>query len=233
MKLKLAFRGQHVWRGVKSVAGDAGRAAAKGVKSFARNPIATHSAGGAVLGGASMGLLGYSQKYDPKTHKYIKKKDRKKNAIRAGIAGAVSGGLYGASLGIEKSIADDSRRAAYEAYTRAHSHGYHGSHSTTGNWWDDPNAGRPRGAGGNPFRSKSQPGPVPDWLHGVKTKAEAKTKWREVARKHHPDMGGNAETFKRYNNEWDHFEKHHFSKLSHVMIEAFMNEITSISRSMR
>ena len=55
-----------------------------------------------------------------------------------------------------------------------------------------------------------------------KTKAEVKKKYREQARKHHPDLGGDAEHFKKVNNAYDHVEKSPwFSKLASGFWEGF------------
>lgn len=68
---------------------------------------------------------------------------------------------------------------------------------------------------------------IPSWLKGVKTKAEAKSAYRAEARKHHPDLGGNAEKFKKIQSDWEGFEKQHFDKLSHVL-QGFFSELFTI-----
>jgi hypothetical protein len=49
----------------------------------------------------------------------------------------------------------------------------------------------------------------------IKTKLEAKRVYREAARKHHPDMGGNAEKFKKLSTDWEGIENSNwFQKLA-------------------
>jgi hypothetical protein len=73
---------------------------------------------------------------------------------------------------------------------------------------------------------------IPSWLKGVKTKAEAKSAYRAQARKHHPDLGGNAEKFKGVQSDWEGFEKQHFNKLSHSMA-AFLDELACMAEARR
>lgn len=72
----------------------------------------------------------------------------------------------------------------------------------------------------------------PEWLKGVKTKAEAKAKHRAEALKHHPDRGGSEEKMKKLNNDWDNFKAHHFDKLSYILprIMAELERIRAASR---
>jgi F0F1-type ATP synthase membrane subunit c/vacuolar-type H+-ATPase subunit K len=64
---------------------------------------------------------------------------------------------------------------------------------------------------------------VPAWARAAKNKTEAKSIFRSLARKHHPDLGGNAEKMKQVNDEWAKFEKTRlFNKLSAA---AFLNEL--------
>jgi hypothetical protein len=58
---------------------------------------------------------------------------------------------------------------------------------------------------------------VAPWLRDVRTKAEAKTRFRQQARANHPDTGGSADAMKKINEQWDNAQKHpSFKKLSHV-----------------
>lgn len=68
---------------------------------------------------------------------------------------------------------------------------------------------------------------VPSWLHGAKSKTHAKSIYRDLARKHHPDLGGNAEKMKAVNQQWEKFEKSRaFKKLSS---DAFFDELFKIA----
>lgn len=73
---------------------------------------------------------------------------------------------------------------------------------------------------------------IPSWLKGVKTKAEAKSKYREQAHKHHPDKNpGNKEAeerFKTVSKEWEDFETHHLHKLSHSMFQELFRIVTGV-----
>ncbi len=66
-------------------------------------------------------------------------------------------------------------------------------------------------------RSAPPKSSAPEWLRGVKTKAEAKAKHRAEAMKHHPDRGGSEEKMKKLNSDWDAYKAHHFNKLSHIL----------------
>jgi hypothetical protein len=68
---------------------------------------------------------------------------------------------------------------------------------------------------------------MPEWLKGVKSKAEAKAKFRDLARQHHPDRGGNVEKMKKINAEWEAAQAHHeFPKTASV--SAFVDELFEI-----
>lgn len=88
----------------------------------------------------------------------------------------------------------------------------------------------PPGGGGYTPPPRPPPAPAnhPEWLKGVKTKAEAKAKYRDMAKQHHPDRGGDTRKMQDINSEWDKFQKHpDFSKLSHVL-GSFFDELSSI-----
>lgn len=75
---------------------------------------------------------------------------------------------------------------------------------------------------------------MPDWLKGAKTRTEAKSKMRAEARKHHPDLGGNAEKMKGVNTDWEDFQKsEHWGKMkeSSAMYFGFFNELEKIYRN--
>lgn len=91
---------------------------------------------------------------------------------------------------------------------------------------------RARAGGGYSGRSSSHASArasVPEWLSGVTTKVEAKSRFRAQARKHHPDLGGSAERMKAVNGEWADFEKHHFDKLAYLRFRSFVDESLKIA----
>lgn len=65
----------------------------------------------------------------------------------------------------------------------------------------------------------------PTWLKGVKTKSDAKAKFRAVARQHHPDLGGSTEKMKKVNDEWSAWE----GKFKEAMFSAFADELEKIA----
>ncbi len=70
--------------------------------------------------------------------------------------------------------------------------------------------------------------PVPTWLNGVKTKAEAKARYHQVARTLHPDVGGNEDMFKNLGDQWESFKEFHFHKLANFL-PALTDELEKIS----
>lgn len=72
---------------------------------------------------------------------------------------------------------------------------------------------------------------MPDWLHGVKTQAEAKSRFRAEARKHHPDAGGSTARMQEINAQWAKAQKHPgFPK---VAMAAFSDELFEILKAVR
>lgn len=70
---------------------------------------------------------------------------------------------------------------------------------------------------------------TPDWLKDVKTKVDAKKKYREQAAKHHPDRGGNTKDMQDINNAWEAFKKSSdFNKLG-MRLPSFFQELLQIS----
>jgi predicted double-glycine peptidase len=60
-----------------------------------------------------------------------------------------------------------------------------------------------------PPSSRSRPNmntPLP--FKGVKSKAEAKQRYRDLAMKHHPDVGGSKEKFQDLHNAWQNYQQH-------------------------
>ena len=69
---------------------------------------------------------------------------------------------------------------------------------------------------------------TPDWLKDVKTKADAKKKYREQAAKHHPDRGGNTKDMQDINNAWEAFKRSSdFNKLG-MRLPSFFQELLEI-----
>lgn len=55
----------------------------------------------------------------------------------------------------------------------------------------------------------------------ITTKKQAKNIYREAARKHHPDMGGNEETFKKVSTDWENIQNGGwFNKLAMIIKSA-------------
>lgn len=68
--------------------------------------------------------------------------------------------------------------------------------------------------------------PLPAWLKGVKTKAEAKAAWKAEARKTHPDLhGGDGSKFDQVKTEWKAQESH----FKTAMLIAFADELEKIA----
>lgn len=49
---------------------------------------------------------------------------------------------------------------------------------------------------------------VAPWLKGVKTKAEAKSRFRDLARTTHPDLGGSTSRMQTVNDQWAQAQAH-------------------------
>lgn len=184
---------------------------------------------GTVVGGGFGGALsGYSEKKRQDAHmesKKFKKQDparqekyrskRLGKILRKGVSGALSGGMLGAAWKTPES-AD---RHAFKTLRRIRNSRTSRARSSYG-------SGSARGSG-EARSAKVKDVGTPEWLKGVKTKADAKTKFREQAKMHHPDRGGSEEKMKKVNSEWDSFQKHHFNKLSHIL-PAFLDELKEI-----
>lgn len=164
-----------------------------------KNPTAV----GASLGAAGGGALGRVEgAYNEKHHKRDVKIGIRAGKTMGTIGGAIAGGVTGGGIGRTASL-----NREYKKWSRRFVRGF-----------------------GNSGRSAPRPQNVkpPDWAKGAKTKAEVKTRYRAQAMKHHPDRGGNAETMKKVNTEWEAFEKSpNFKKLGHVL-SSFLDELELI-----
>lgn len=191
-------------------------------------PEIPYGIGGAVgAGGLTLGLTHAAKKWTEKQPSFKKlkpatKEKRKKEmnkAIKWGTIGnAILGGLEFASLGADLGSHRRYMRAARKASKGA------------GRYWKGRSSYG--GYGGYARPPKADEVKVPDWLKGVKTKADAKTKFREQAKTHHPDRGGSEEKMKKVNSEWDNFQKHHFNKLAFLM-PSFLDELRRIREASR
>lgn len=166
--------------------------------------------GAALGGGLTASLAAGLGKHRDKKGKPIEKKvtpsDRFTWGLRAGVAGAISGGLLGHEVHGFRSALND-----FKAYSQAR---------------------RAAGAGGYSARSRvnsSPSGKMPDWLKGATNKAEAKAKYRAMSRQHHPDLGGSTDKMKKINEEWDSWQ----GKFKEAMLFAFADELEKIARASR
>lgn len=155
------------------------------------------------IGGSLVGGVagGYSASKNNKEHHSFGKK--LKRVTRGVAGGAFTGGLIGNLAASPWQMQEDLRR-------------YRTSRRSSG----------PSGEARS--RPVKDPG-TPAWLKGVKTKTDAKVKFREQAKIHHPDRGGSEERMKQINSEWDAYQKHGFNKLSFVM-PSFFSELREIYR---
>lgn len=144
---------------------------------------------GAAAGGLGFGSIGYIHgKKREKDKAPTKRSDRWAEAAMAGAMGAGYGHMFGA-------MARGHRLQMHQIFHHT------GEHRT--------------GGFGTPSKTHAPP---PKWAKGAKTKAEAKKRYRAEAKKHHPDIGGDPETMKKVNTEWEAFENSsHFDKLAHLM----------------
>lgn len=139
-----------------------------------------------------------------------------------GLGGAVAGGVIGAAPSkhtdaqgnvhhhsIGGRIARGAIGAGIGAYT-GHSVGRVGGAITNAHRWN----------------KGTRPGITrPDWLKNAKTKAEAKAAFREQAKKTHPDHGGNADSFRNMQKEWEQHEP----TFKVAMLAAFQDELEKIA----
>lgn len=98
------------------------------------------------------------------------------------------------------------------------------SSSSSAGGWGQRARGRSSPHDAPPIKPKGRAPPVPKWAEGAKTKAEYKNKYREQAKIHHPDRGGDLRKMQTLNAEHDAFTSHpesEFHKMSHVLASFF------------
>ena len=190
---------------------------------------------GALLGSVSGGYMGYLHHHlTPALNEgavsslkeRIRSSGRKFPDVHRAVGTAAGAGLggYAAYKGQEaankksKKKGGDPRAAAAVGAAYGASLGH-----TAGSWARFGHLHRAqRSMGTGPTTSAA----IPAWLKGVKTKAEAKSRYRAEARKHHPDLGGDPERMKKVTTEWGDYEKHHFDKLSQPMFRELFRIFT-------
>jgi len=161
------------------------------------------------LYGAGVGALAGARHESPKTVPKKKRWTRRQKVVRGALIGAAAGGLYGVGQGAQV------RTKGYQQYWK-------------GKKWQQGKKWQHRSAPGFGFRQKVKP---PSWVAGVKTKEEAARRFKQQARKVHPDLGGSTEAMKNLNTEWSKFRKSpDFTKLSAFM-PSFFNELDFIVKN--
>lgn len=177
---------------------------------------------GAVIGGGAYGTLGavgahsHNKRVKQKKTRPGESKKKIHPALLGGALGA-TGALSGAYIGQQvHNIRQDAK--FWRNLKRR---------TSWGSWRSG--SGRPGSGGGYaPPPHRERQVSTPAWMGNVKTKTDAKKAWRAQAQKHHPDRGGNAETMKKINAEWDAFENSdNFKKLAGVL-PSFLDELMEI-----
>ena len=182
---------------------------------------------GAVIGGgigaAIGGLAGYASGGEKKKPT---KKDRREAALYSAISGGITGAFLGGAMGGVSTGRRDQRpfgggRGAYggrsqsdwerefsEIFRRARERR---RQRYGGGRYGGGQRQRRGGAQGSDrsVHFRQRPGPKPDWMGDVKSKDEAKKKWRKVVMKVHPDRARTTkqrneyeEKAKKINAEW-------------------------------
>lgn len=188
---------------------------------FSWGPL-TGGLAGAGIGGGLGGLAGYYRPTD-RSGQLISDAtgaQRRKAALRGATGGALAGGILGAHAGDIAKIVRQSRgaRQAQGDYYRAHEEARRKAWEEQGRRRSRAWAGGATGGGTSYAR--------PSWLKDAKTKAEAKSMFREQAKRTHPDRGGSDEAMKKLNDEWEKFQDSaDFFKMS----SAFLDELTKIA----
>lgn len=145
--------------------------------------------------GVQKGVKDMAREAGIPTHGKKFKDFKDKTHRRSQIAAAVGLGLYG---GVQGGIAGHSIGQINGRYSRYSRYSNHGGQSANPSRRDHTSILKDLG--------------IP---HTVKTKMEAKTHFRNLARKHHPDLGGDAEKMKKINNDFEDLQKTQwFAKLA-------------------
>jgi hypothetical protein len=169
--------------------------------------IVRSTAAGTAIGAGAGGALGIADAAnlvdDDRTSE-----NAKSRIIGNVIHGALVGSVFGLSHGVAKSVpnyggsGDPSSYGGYEGYKRRH--------------------------GVGPDKKE----PLPDWLKGVKTKNEAKRRYRDLARKNHPDRGGDTKKMQDITTAWESAQMHSdFPKTASIFFEALLSELEKIGAS--
>lgn len=235
-----------------SVTGQLSKARIKRLENYAKkHKLPTGKSApliGTGVGGALGGAYGYyGTKIENQKHK--KKKDRSDplgTAVLTGAVGAYGGHQLGHLLRssqlssvahkktmsqyqpgklkdyLSKRWARSARSRAQQDYANRRPGGRPGGRSS---WWGG------RSSSGEAPSAHVRDTGIPSWLRGVTTKAEAKRRYRDKVRIHHPDKPtGNTRTMQDINAEWDSFSKHHFDKLGSAY-RAFLEELIEIEKT--
>jgi hypothetical protein len=152
--------------------------------------------------GTGLGYLGYRSE---------KKKGRDpslgSHLAWGGLKGGIIGGLSGHSVHEVRKASDAFKK--YRQEYRQYRQGYRQYR---------------QGYGGH-----SNVARTPEWLKGVTTKAEAKKRYKSLARTVHPDLGGSPTKMRDVNAEWTAFENSPlFEKLAYVLL-SFYDELSKIT----
>lgn len=190
---------------------------------LAVNPELRKGIIGGAIGSTLSGGGSYAGMKVDENSKKFKKMSKKKQKVRkifnrVGIGvNALIGGVYGAQAGADFGSIDKMRRNSKKRQKK-----------WKNDWKDyDFGFGKKRSNNNEARAPHTKDVGIPEWLKGVKTKAEAKQKFREQAKAHHPDRGGSEEKMKKVNTDWDSFQKHRFDKLSFVL-PSFLDELKEI-----
>jgi hypothetical protein len=208
-----------------------------------RNPNkgAPRATGTAIGGALGAGLAASEQRDNNRDAKTQKKRHSVLGAALLGGGLGMVGGHVVGSMAENNAFRNLNWKKTDRVRDKADSRSWNRRRARQNKAWEDGRAereahwkdfwGRRTGAssGGYARPASSAPSQTPDWLKGVTTKAEAKTRFRANARQHHPDLGGDAEKFKKLNNEWEGFQST-FDKLAFA---AFFDELMKISSAFR
>jgi hypothetical protein len=179
---------------------------------------------GTIIGAGLGSFAGYSKAKHFKQHKKESLSSFKKRKLNNILKSTLYGGTYGGILG-----ASAAARSAERSYYYGGSYGrsYAGGRSYTGGRSYSSYSGTQ--AKSNPFNDLTQ---------GIKTKAEAKKIWRNIALQKHPDKFAHITNedqkkkimndFQDLNNHWEDFQKSpEFHKLAML---SFRDELEKIAK---